>query len=335
MPEESVLRRRHRDGPLKISGRSREDGKSRHSPGIPEDGSETGPDSVTRQLAWAAGMERLKNRPPSYQLSEQFQEEFEHLGRKGFDMSDKYQTRPGDDRLKAFRDISLQRGALSAGIVSGTGKMMLVSCLKRTLGQERPFQLRERKLFQSISVHRDLPESRNVTEVVNRGFTDSAVGIVTDTLKNARTTLDGLEKLAQGESQIDGISGMGTIRKMYPFLFSDREEALLRHYAEKLKPLAEKKELSEAEAAEKRMLENGRAKIEALLNKKQQTKREFLQKLRVLRERAEEAEQNFSDPEFLEQLSRFNGEAEESAEDPKPPETENDEPDTEDAKDPS
>lgn len=212
------------------------------------------------------------------------------------DMADSYVAREGDEeRLGRFADISFQRGNLSAAILNGTGRMMLFSCLKRTVGQEESLNLRERKLFQSYSVHKSIPESQNGIGIANRGFAKSAVGMVIDVTKDSRKSLENLEKLASGDRQDDADAGRETLRKQYPFLMTDREELLLKDYESRLKG----KDLSDDE---RKILMDAQKRVMTVLRKKQQTKREFLEKIRQLRARAVEAEELFSSEDFLNEI---------------------------------
>ena len=258
---------------------------------------------IEAQTAWAAGTEQFFNRDPSFHLSESFTKTIDNLGKmhddEATDMGKLYEPRYGDEgRLKKFAEIGFNRGNLSAAIINGTGKMMLVSCLKRTVGQDRSLNFKERRLFQMHSVHRELPASQNSMNIVNRGFAESATGMVVDVLKDARRSLNNLEKMAFGADQIDGSSGLETLHKMYPFLDTGRERALLKSYDEKLKD-PEIREGSE----QYELLQRAHRRIMQVLEKKEKTAREFLQRLRQLRERAEQAEKELSAPEFIDSIA--------------------------------
>ena len=70
--------------------------------------------------------------------------------------------------------------------------------------------------------------------VFNRGFTDSAVGLVVDTLRDARRTVEDMRDLALGKSEM-GQAGADTLRTMYPFLDDSRDRELLEQYRDQLK----------------------------------------------------------------------------------------------------
>ena len=72
----------------------------------------------------------------------------------------------GEKRLRAgnvpaaltkFSDTAFKRGAMSASVLNGTGKMMLVSCLKRTAGQSEPKRIQQQDLLETGSQVRNIP----------------------------------------------------------------------------------------------------------------------------------------------------------------------------------
>lgn len=215
------------------------------------------------------------------------------------EMTSAYQPRNRDTRqrlMDRFADVTFQRGNLSAAIMRGTGKMMLFSCLNRTVGQERSKQLRERMLFQSSSSHTLIPGRREDMAVVNRGFTDSAVGLVVDVLKDARQVVDSLTAMAEGKA---GPNGLGTLQKQYPFLTDARERALLEEYQARLAQLQ-----GPGHEEERVILSRAQEKAEAIIQKKAQMKRDFLQRLRQLSHSAATAAEMFSREDFLQQAAQ-------------------------------
>ena len=72
---------------------------------------------------------------------------------------DLYQMRWSDnqDMVRRFSETAFQRGTLAGAVMAGTGKMMLVSCLKRTVGQSQPVREQQRRLFEGGSQQRVIP----------------------------------------------------------------------------------------------------------------------------------------------------------------------------------
>lgn len=211
-------------------------------------------------------------------------------------MNTDYEPRDWDPQRRTmdrFADISFQRGRLSAAVIRGTGKMMLFSCLERTVGQQEVKQRKERKLFQSSSAHQMIPGRREDISITNRGFADSAVGLVVDVLKDARQVVDSLTALAEGKGGPDGV---GTLHKQYPFLTDAPEQELLEQYQTRLEELK-----GPGHEEEREVLKRAQEKAEAIIVKKDQMKRDFLQRLRQLSHSAAAAEAAFTSEEFLRQ----------------------------------
>ena len=178
-------------------------------------------DTLRRQMAWAAGTEQFQHRDPLYHVTESFQQTFDAIGRRHAQelaggrteegaeeradqtsgenqMPDQTsarsfyeRSRPEDqDMVRRFSETAFQRGTLSGAVLEGTGQMMLFSCLKKTVGQSQPDKWQQRKLFEKASPVRNVPGHNPDKVVFNRGFTNSAVGLVVDTLRDARRTVE-------------------------------------------------------------------------------------------------------------------------------------------------
>ena len=204
-------------------------------------------------------------------------------------MEEQYRAREKNGSvMRRFAEVAFQRGRLSAAILQGTGKMMLFSCLKHTVGQEQALRQRERMLFQSSSVHRLVPQGRGQLSVVNKGYVKSALGLVVDTLQDARQSMLNLTALAEG-----GGPGSETLRREYPFLSDAPERALLAQYRARLAELK-----GPGTAPERQVLLRAEEKALLQIQKKAQMKERFLQTLRNLTDQALQAQLLFSEPEL-------------------------------------
>ena len=279
---------------------------------------------LNRQLAWAAGAQEFQHRDPLYHVTESFQQTFDAMGRRHAaqlggeaqagqspgeeapapgEMPDPTSARsfyerggPEDQQmLRRFSETAFQRGTLSGAVLRGTGKMMLFSCLKKTVGQSQPDKWQQRKLFEPASPIRNLPGHSPDKVIFNRGFTNSAVGLVVDTLRDARRTVESLQDLALGKSEM-GQNGADTLRAMYPFLDDSQEQALLAQYCDRLE--------GTDRPEEKAVLQNALTRTGALIEKKRQMKLEFINKLRFLSDRASEALAAFEEPGFSQALDQ-------------------------------
>ncbi len=199
------------------------------------------------------------------------------------------------DVVRRFSEIAFNRGTLAGAVMAGTGKMMLVSCLKRVVGQTS-IREQQRRLFEGGSQHMNIPGHTSGSVVFNRGVIDSAVGLVVDTLADARRIVDSMADIAAGQSVMGEMDGAGTLRKLYPFLDDSRERKLIRDYGERLK-------VSD-DPEERHLLQNASVHAQALIQKKAQMKAEFINKLRFISDRSAEALALFETPGFVEEVSQ-------------------------------
>ena len=282
---------------------------------------------VRRDLAQAAGTEFFQYRDPLYHVTESFQQTFDRIGQshaaKLGGSPEEEQTRseepspagrlrpPGQARteegtarqrtlpnteipLQQFSETAFQRGSLSASILGGTGKMMLVSCLKRTIGQSGPKRIQQQSVFDTGSQRRNIPNRDPDQMVFNRTFAQGAVSLVVDTVRDARRVVQSMEDMAAGTGELQA-SDAGTLRAMYPFLDDSRERGLLEQYTAQL--------ARTEDGRERAVLQNGLVHTRSLLVKKHQMKTEFINKLRLISDRATEALEEFEAPGFIEELA--------------------------------
>lgn len=286
------------------------------------------------RLAWAAGSEHFAHRDPLYHVTEDFQQTFDRIGMKysrraageedpqgaetdAWEPQEKKQKKqkettkaPGEEEkqtggpmlwagnvpsaLTAFSETAFQRGAMSAAVLNGTGKMMLVSCLKRTVGQSGPKRLQEQTVFGTGSQVRNIPGRSPDQMVFNRGFAGGALGIVVDTLRDARRVVDSMADMARGTGELSSPDNEA-LRRMYPFLDDSRDAALEAEYREKLAACTDERE--------KPVLQNALVHASALRAKKAQMKNEFINKLRFISDRATETLSELEAPGIEDELA--------------------------------
>lgn len=269
--------------------------------------------SVRRQIAFAAGTEFFQHRDPLYHVTESFQQTFDAIGRakapkdtgsensgdqkeKQRDNSNKSGSAKGfydDDKerymLRCFSDNAFQRGLLSGAVLRGTGKMMLISCLKKTAGQLEPENIHQRKLFERSGAQRSVPGGFPNKVVFNRGFAKTAVGLVVDVLFDARCVVENMcAMIEKGDHE-----GGDTLRAMYPFLDDRRERQLLEQYYARLK------DPEGMIPDERAIFQAAIEKTEALRARKAQMKQELIDRLRHISGMAAKAIEEFTDPEFV------------------------------------
>ena len=281
---------------------------------------------VRRQLAQAAGSESFQYRDPVYHVTESFHQTFDRIGQAhaaelaGASEEAEGRTEDsavpagggrealpleGQDRqltlpntaipLQRFSETAFQRGKLSASILGGTGKMMLVSCLKRTIGQSDPRRLQQQTLFRTGSQRRNIPNRDPDQMVFNRTFARGAVGLVVDTIRDARRVVQSMEDMAEGIGEFRGDAESGTLRAMYPFLNDSRERQLIEQYEAQI--------AQTEDGRERAVLQNALVRARALQDKKRQMKAEFINKLRLISDRATEALEEFEAPGFADEIA--------------------------------
>ena len=195
--------------------------------------------------------------------------------------------------LTEFSETAFQRGSMSAAVLNGTGKMMLVSCLKRSVGESGPKRLQQQSVFGTGSQMRNIPGRSPDQMVFNRGFTGGALGIVVDTLRDARRVVDSMTDMAIGTGELAG-GDNAALLKMYPFLDDSRDAALEAEYRKKLADSADERE--------KPVLQNALVQVISLRAKKAQMKNEFINKLRFISDRASETLSELETPGIVDEL---------------------------------
>lgn len=205
----------------------------------------------------------------------------------------------GDRLMTKFSEVTFNRGVMAGAILNGTGQMMLFNCLKRTVGQSQPKTIFQKKLSQQASAHRLVKGYPQDKLIFNKGFTDSAVGLVVDVLRDSRRVVDGLSAVVDGTA-VNSKKGAGadTLEKMYPFLSTKKEELLLADYDKALAALGNSPQDNE----KRQLLTRATERLNAMVEKKNQMKVEFVSKLRYISESAQKAQALFSTEDFKQSL---------------------------------
>lgn len=215
-------------------------------------------------------------------------------GRGATRHSGRYHPELAESPLHTFAETAFQRGNLAAAVLQGSGRMMLATCLKRSLGQSEPLQQRQ-TLFGTGSQVRMIPGSPPDQMVFHRGFAESAVGLVVDVLSDARAMVDTMTQMAMGCGDLKESEGAATLRRVYPFLDDSRERELLEAYRTQLKGAVDPRE--------RPALQNALVHTRALMARKEQMKAEFISKLRWISDRAQEALEELEGEDTLEYLT--------------------------------
>ena len=307
---------------------------------------------VRAQLARAAGVSANARKDPVSFVTESFQQNFDRIGAQrtesmlsggadvrmeaedenesaaapgsaGFSQGGRQRNAqeflPGTRTpLQKFGETAFQRGKLSASVLRGTGKMMLVSCLKRTVGQSDLESSREQNMLRSGAQQRNVPGHAPDSVLFTRGVAQGAVGLVVDTLRDARRVVQSMEVLATGTGEVRGGVEGSTLQSMYPFLNDSRERELLAEYRQQLS--------GAVSAEESAVLQNALVHTRALIEKKAQMKEEFINKLRLVSDRAVETLAELEAPGAIDEIvaAILAPEEEEELPPPTPPEDDGD-----------
>lgn len=185
--------------------------------------------------------------------------------------------------LERFSDVAFAHGSLAGSILRGTGKMMLVSCLRRAVNPRRP---EKHEYFRDNVTQKPFPGHDPDSMVFTTDLVRGAVSIVVDTLHESRRTV---EMLAQAVER--GGKGSEQLFAMYPFLDDSRERELLEQY---------RAELGQSPEVDRHALLQGAiVHTEALMEKKAETRLRFVTALRNITEHATAAIEEFEDPGFV------------------------------------
>lgn len=268
--------------------------------------------AVERQLSWAAVEgERIQHRDPLARVTEQFQQTFDQIGlRRAAQMAAAESTRdqqaqaetkqagarpePSRTPIQTFAGMAFQRGRLVTAVLQGTGRVMLATCLQHAAGQHNPLQNRQ-VLFGAGSQVRAVPGSAPDQMVFHRGFAQSAVGLVVDTLSDAKSVVDTLAEMASGAGALEEKEGALTLRRVYPFLDDSRERELLDQYRARL--------AGTTGVEERQLLQNAMVHAGALITRKAQMRQEFATRLQLLSDRAREALEELQQEDTLDEMT--------------------------------
>lgn len=190
--------------------------------------------------------------------------------------------------LQRFSELAFRRGNLAGSILQGTGKMMLVSCLRRTVNPRRPEpheSLKPGEKRTPFSGHD--PDA----QVFMRDLARGAVSIVVDTLHDARRTMQLLKEAVER-----GGPGAEELFSMYPFLDDRGERELLAEYHAAL-PGASDSDICA-------MLQNAIVHAEASMAEKAKMRMDFLTALRRVTDRARKAIEEFESEGAAEEAAR-------------------------------
>jgi len=202
--------------------------------------------------------------------------------------------------FRNFAETAFERGTLSSGILGGTGKAMLVSCLRRTMVKagfrQKPFG----RMFSQAPAQMAVRNTK--ASVVFGRYAGSAAGLVVDALQDARRTLQVFERLAEGDAtQTPPGWDPEALFRLYPFLSERQDDDNILTYRNWLGQM-ERNDLRPGLASrggtQWRDVHAGLDRAQTMRVRKRQMRESFLLKLQELREKAQEAEEEYTASDF-------------------------------------
>ena len=276
---------------------------------------------IKKDLNGAIGIREDRNVDPVSCIVDHFKQSFEeNLLQKRESLEEEKKTRPNEaleeksyhntdnDFYNRFVENSLNNGNLASGILNENNKTIFVSILKRSLNTESYSNDETKKLFSKSE--KSYPVDNLPIHLELNRYTKETVGIVLDSLMSSNKVLKSFSELIIGKADSKiGEEERDTLFKMYPFLCTDKEEALLENYKQKLAEVKGNDLETNDTLKTKKVLSHGINKTTALINKKQQMKRDFMTVINDILDKSEKAKKTFSDVNFVlevvEELENF------------------------------
>lgn len=248
-------------------------------------------------LRRSAGVDYAPGRDPVYALSEGFSQVFDLVGKQSAlllagkkpDLADGTSMRPlveegEQDSLRRFASYAFQSGRMAGAVLRGQGEMMLHACLRRAAGRGLP-QTEARRRLDSLADERPVPQS--TARVRFGGDEHSAIAVTLRATTAATRALAAVQKSAK---TLEG-QGVSTLREAFPFLFTQEDRALIAALSEK------RRNMGQASPEEVRAVDRALVRARAVLQKKEQRRRDFLAKLESMLANARAAERLFAQME--------------------------------------
>ena len=194
---------------------------------------------------------------------------------------------------RRFSETAFTKGKLMCAVEQGGGKMMLTSCIRRTVDQSPPTDSRQSDVRERGATRMRVPDSR--ASLSYHKFTRGALSLVVETAQNLTKTLETMERMASGD--VDdrlGLPDIDTASRMYPFLNTRPEKQKLESYREQLRGLPD--------GDKKRALEYGINRLNTIIDHKNRMRVNFLFELRKLLDDSRRAAELFSQPAVGEEI---------------------------------
>lgn len=255
-----------------------------------------------------AGAGSYACKDPVYALSESFSQTFDLVGKQAArmvmgapvqqmdqqdtDMSS-YIANDTSQYLQRFTQYAFQNGRLAGAILQGQGRMALHACISRSAGMAGMTDTVMRRRVEANASRRKIQQG--VGWVDFGADAHAAVALVADT---TRTATQLLEDIRKASNQIEG-KQVTTLREIFPFLFDQEDRELIAQLEERRRQMQSR---GDVQSAQYRAVDASLNKARAVLQKKAQMRRAFLDRLDLMLESARAAERMYSDVSFLDTI---------------------------------
>lgn len=255
-----------------------------------------------------AGAGSYACKDPVYALSESFSQTFDLVGKQAArtamgasvqqmdqqdtDMSS-YIANDTSQYLQRFTQYAFQNGRLAGAILQGQGRMALHACISRSAGMAGMTDTVMRRKVEANASRRKIQQG--VGWVDFGADAHAAVALVADT---TRTAIQLLEDIRKASNQIEG-KQVTTLREIFPFLFDQEDRELIAQLEERRRQMQFR---GDVQSVQYRAVDASLNKARAVLQKKAQMRRAFLDRLDLMLESARAAERMYSDASFLDTI---------------------------------
>jgi len=262
------------------------DAELRHSAGMPAKGTgswdpvsyvtdkfaakfnESGRAAVRRRAAGERGREEDRGEPGAARSAGQAE--------RVDTMAERYQLTGRQyaegDFVHRFGKLAFENGEMSAGIMQGRGKLVLLSTMQKAIGVSMPTNERQQKLWGDASLHRNVSRT-GAGVIVNRDEMKSAVGIVVDSINAGGNVL---RAMRGSLAALDKAGDISTMRRLYPYLDTGADILHRDQYQRKLREMSLE---NSRDYTQKAVLEYGVRHHTAMIGRKEDMQRGLMNEL--------------------------------------------------------
>lgn len=223
--------------------------KRRKIPPVLSEGLDHARKRIRTEVSLSAGLSPFDDLSPDVFAARKYKAEFDAVGKaKAAEMAgasdekhtprksepavnnveDNSRARCDDSFSRRFVSYAFQGGRLAGAVLNGEAKTVFITCVARSMSSNE----KQRRVNKSFA-HRENIDGAAVSAAFGDDI-KSAVEITASAARGASEILDAFTKLACGVKTPQG-EFVETIARLYPFLSTDGEKALIERCRERLK----------------------------------------------------------------------------------------------------